>query len=404
MLKNADIVCLSYSTWEGPFTKSVVQLLSVLAEDNRVLYVEYPFTLKDLIWTLAGRKEAPVARMLGLRPRLEEQLTAGGTSLLTLVLPPVIPVNSIRNELIYKLVLKIDTRIIQRSLKRAMRWMGMKQPVIVNAYNPIFGEQLLGRLGEKATVYYCYDGFSKDRRGIRAWHADRSFSAKADGIIVSSDFLGKEKLAFNGRVATVKNGVDFEKFSPSARSGPGPAGRRPKIGYIGSIDQRFDLETVEHTVKGLPEFDFEFTGDVRNEAVKAALGSYPNVTFRPPVKASDVPNLLRDCDAGIIPYICNEVNKNVYPLKINEYLAVGVPVVLTRFADLPEFEGRAHFTDSPEAFRDALVTATASDSAELVSDRIAFARSNSWRARAAQFGDALERFSTTPDTHSTTTN
>jgi hypothetical protein len=28
----------------------------------------------------------------------------------------------------------------------------------------------------------------------------------------------------------------------------------------------------------------------------------------------------------------NEVNKNIYPLKINEYLAVGVPVVMTAFA------------------------------------------------------------------------
>ena len=404
MLKNTDIVCLSYSTWEGPFTKSVVQLLSVLAEDNRVLYVEYPFTVKDLIWAMAGRKEAPVARMLGLKPRLQEKRTATGATLLTLVMPPVLPVNAIRNEWLYRLVLKIDTRICRRSLKRAMKWIGMKKPVMVNAYNPIFGEQLQGKLDEKATVYYCYDGFSKDRRGIRAWHADRTFSAKVDGIIVSSDFLGKEKLAFNPRVATVKNGVDFEQFSPSARSGPGPTGNRRKIGYIGSIDQRFDLETVEFAVKGLPEFDFEFTGDVRNEAVKEALGGYPNVAFRPPVKASAVPQLLRGCDAGIIPYICNEVNKNVYPLKINEYLAVGVPVVLTRFADLPEFEGRALFAASPAEFREALATVTASDTPELVRDRIAFARSNSWRARAALFGEALERFSINPATHSATTN
>ena len=392
MLQNENIICVSYSTWEGPYTKSVVQLMSLLGQNNRVLYVEYPFTVKDLVYTLLGKQQAPVARMLGLKPRAIVKKTAEGAEVLNWVLPPMIPVNAIKNEKPYRILLNIDTWIYRRSLRRAIKKFNMGNPVVVNAYNPIFGEQLLGKLNEKASIYYCYDGFSKDRRGIRAWDADRCFSETADGIIVTSDFLKEQKLQANRNVIAVKNGVDFAMFNREAKKEPAPAGIRRKIGYIGSIDQRFDLETVEFAVKDLPGYDFEFIGDVRNPGVKSRLEQYPNVTFLPPVKPAEVPERLKQCDAGIIPYICNEINKNVYPLKINEYLATGVPVVLTKFAKLPEFNGQVHFAATAEEFRDAIVAATENDSKEKIKSRIGFASSNSWISRAEEFSAAIVDF------------
>jgi hypothetical protein len=53
-------------------------------------------------------------------------------------------------------------------------------------------------------------------------------------------------------------------------------------------------------------------------------------------------------DLGIIPYKMNEVNRNIYPLKINEYLAVGVPVVMTAFADLTDFKSTVKAASSRE--------------------------------------------------------
>jgi hypothetical protein len=55
-------------------------------------------------------------------------------------------------------------------------------------------------------------------------------------------------------------------------------------------------------------------------------------------------------DLGIIPYKMNEVNRNIYPLKINEYLAVGVPVVMTAFADLTDFKSTVKAASSREFF------------------------------------------------------
>ena len=46
MLKGKNIICISQTTWHGEFTKSTVQLLSLLAKNNNVVFIEYPFTVK----------------------------------------------------------------------------------------------------------------------------------------------------------------------------------------------------------------------------------------------------------------------------------------------------------------------------------------------------------------------
>jgi hypothetical protein len=101
---------------------------------------------------------------------------------------------------------------------------------------------------------------------------------------------------------------------------------------------------------------------------------------------------LHRCDAGIIPYICDEINKNVYPLKINEYLAVGVPLVITDFAKLSDFDEYVKVAKSKEEFHEYLVHELATDNAAKIQARIWFASKNSWQARAKQFAQAIADF------------
>ena len=393
-MKNENILCICNTTWDGPYTKSVVQLTSLLALNNRVLFVEYPFTIKDMLFTWLGKQHAPVGRMLGLKKRFELKITKEGAKVFTWIIPPIIPVNAIQNKRIFEMVLKIDSFIYRCSLKKALKKLHMTEPVLINAYNPVFGESLIGKVGQKADIYYCYDGFLTDRRGIKAWQADREYSKIADGIIVTSDYLKDQKMQFNKKVATVKNGVDFNVFNLKAKTNINPTTNRRKIGYIGSIDQRFDIETVVFAVENLPDCDFEFIGDVRNAEVKSVLEQYSNVRFLPPIKPNEVPERLNKCDVGIIPYLCTEINKNVYPLKINEYLAVGVPVVITRFADLPEFSEFVSCASNKEEFRNSLVEVLKNDNSAQIKRRIEFARSNSWESRAELFSNEVSSFLT----------
>jgi len=392
MNSRQNIVCVSNTTWEGFYTKSTVQLMSLLAKKNTVLFVEYPFTLKDMLSTILGNGRAPVSRMLGFKKRLVIVQTNFDTTVHHLVIPPMLPVEFIKIESVYNLLLKFNSIIYAWSIRRTLRKLKMDNPVCVNAYNAIYGKTLLGRLNEKLHLFYCYDGPNTGRYGQKAVLADQSFAHQVDGVIVTSEFLATSLREFNPEIAVVKNGVDFNIFNQSAKTELNKLGTRKKVGYIGSLDQRFDIDTIEYSVKQLPGYDFEFIGELMNKTVEQRLSGYPNVKFMPPVKPNEVPGLLQKCDVGLIPYICNEYSKNIYPLKINEYLSVGVPVVLTSFADLPEFNEIVSFTTGKESFCEAIVRAIESDNLENIMKRIQFAEMNSWENRAELFGDLIDKF------------
>lgn len=392
MLKGKNIICISQTTWHGEFTKSTVQLLSLLAKDNNVVFIEYPFTIKDVIMSVLGKQKAQVSRMLGFKKRLQEITTDNGSKVKHLVMPPVLPVDFLNNESLFKTFFGINIAIYKNQILKVIKKHQLNDPIIITAYNPMYGLPMIGKLNEFLNIYYCYDGMDTRRHKARIYKIEEEFSKKVDGIITTSDYLNNEKKKFNSNSYVVKNGVDFNLFKPFAKKDVTPINSTKKVGYIGTLDQRFEIDIVEYAVKELPEVQFEFTGYLINQLVKERLSKYKNVAFFNPINANDVPELLAKSDVGIIPYKMDEVNKNIYPLKINEYLAVGVPVVMTAFANLTDFTDVVKVANTKEEFVNHIKEELKLDNATLITKRISFAEKNSWEGRAKEFGSILEKF------------
>lgn len=389
MITGQHIVCISNTTWNGPFTKSTVQIMSRLAVDNKLIFTEYPFTIKDVLFALLKKGHAPWQRILGLKKRISEITTDQGSVIYQLVVPPVLPCDFIKNDVLFRFIFAINTSIYLRSLKRAMKVLGMKDVISISAYNPYYGLTLRNKLNEKLNIYYSYDGPNIRRHGRRVLTIDSKYAAIADAVITTSDFLATDKRKYNAQCFVVKNGVDFDAFRKHARVEPFKSDT-VTVGYIGSMDFRFDIGMVEAAVQALPGYQFHFTGIVRNAAIQDRLEHFANVSFFPPVKSEDVPALLGSYNAGIIPYLQNEINKNIYPLKINEFLAVGVPVIMSRFADLPEFEGMADTVNDAAEFIQRIRFQVENDDSQKRNSRIGFASENSWDRRAEEFSDIME--------------
>jgi teichuronic acid biosynthesis glycosyltransferase TuaH len=390
MLQGENIICIANTSWFGKYAKSTVQLLERLAAHNNVLFVEYPYTMKDVYATIRGLQDAPVKRMLRLDHPLKKIRTNVGTEVLSLVIPPAIPVFFLKNERLFRFFFSLNVFIYKRTVQKAITKAGFHNPIVITAYNPIYGNSLIGEFDEKAHIYYCYDGVESAFFGKRIYTIEEEFARRVDGIITTSDFLNEAKSRFNPNCFVVKNGVDFPVFVKHAKKQP-HCNVRKKVGFIGSLDPRFDIDTVEYAISKLPEYDFEFTGDMRNQAMKSRLQRYKHVTFYDPVSPNDVPKLLATSDVGMIPYLVNEVNRNIYPLKINEYLSVGVPLVMTPFAVLPEFDGLVSVSSDKEDFVRKLRDEVENDSKEKIELRIDFASTNSWEARTDLFGDKIKK-------------
>ncbi len=391
MLKDKNIICISYTTWEGEYTKSTVQLLSLLAFHNNVVFIEYPRTYKDLINGILGKNNSPVKRMLGLDKRVKTITSDLGSKVKHVVTPPMLPTGSVKNESLLNRFYKWNTNTYRRMVRKIQKRYKLKDSIILTAFNPVYGLAMIGKLDEHTNIYYCYDGMDLNRNNARTIELEKEFCKKVDGIITTSDYLNDDKKQYNQNSVVVKNGVDYDLFVPHAKKTVN-TGTKKVVGYTGSLDYRFDIDLIEYAAQQLPDYNFEFTGGILNQKVVDRLAKYENIIFHPAVHASEVPALVAKFDVGIIPYVLSEINKNIYPLKINEYLAIGVPVVMTEFAVLKDFESIANVTQSKEAFVDQIRNQVENDNEELIKERIAFAKSNSWDSRAELFGNYINEF------------
>ncbi len=71
------------------------------------------------------------------------------------------------------------------------------------------------------------------------------------------------------------------------------------------------------------------------------LKKQKNIKFFGQISHEKIPETLSNFDVGIIPYKVNLFTNSIYPLKLNEYLAAGLPVISTGIKTILEFN-KAH--------------------------------------------------------------
>jgi len=164
------------------------------------------------------------------------------------------------------------------------------------------------------------------------------------------------------------------------------------IGYTGSLEYRTNIDLLNGIADGHPDKILCIVGPVYSEeAIISGLFDKPNVLYCGSKRLDKLPAYLRFMDCMIIPFKCNKLTSSIYPLKINEYLAAGKPVVSTGFsAEIRSFSDIIGIADDIGSFNSLINDAINNDSAELIDNRMVRAGKNSWKVRVAQFWKILE--------------
>jgi teichuronic acid biosynthesis glycosyltransferase TuaH len=392
-LKPKNIVCFALPAWEADYLRSTVELMKGVAANNLVLYVDYAYTVSDLIKGIFGKKEFDWKRLIGLKKRLRRISGDDGTGLFVLSLPPVFPSFIIKSSKIFKMANRLNAAITGYYINRAIKKLQMGDIIGFNSFQPFLGNYWKIK-NLKFTVYYIYDDFSSVPffQGFAAIE-ERKFIAKANLVIVSSDELKKRKRQINKPIEVVNNGVHFSSFFNNIKSRKLNDGYIKTVGYTGTMDNRIDIDLLEAVVMKMPGVRFLFIGKVREQYIYDRLLKYINVCFEPPVPTEKIPYMQRQVDAGIIPYVCNELTAAIYPLKANEYLAMGLPVVITPFASLGEADDVIYIASHAAAFVNSLKLALHENDDPLKQRRIAIARKADWKERSTQLMDLIDTYS-----------
>lgn len=382
------IICLSQTTWKGDFQKAVVQLMTELSVRHRVLFVDYLYTAKDI---LAGHHDVPVRQIL-FGDSLKKIDNQPGEDLYVWTPPVILPINKLTAKA-HDHFLQWNISRVVGSLRSLMKRLNMHRPLVINAFNPVIGLPMLGQLNECATIYYCFDeittaGDWMSRHGQRY---EDVYMQRVDAVITTSETLRQAKSLVQPNTYCVKNGANFDLFNQTRQLAQQHPPAKPVVGYLGSADNRIDIDLIAHCARSLPNVEFQFIGEVHEPLLPQRLKGFPNVTFIPPHQPADLPPLLAKWRVGIIPFVCNKHTYTIYPLKINEYLAAGLPVVATPFSLLDDFDKVIEIADTSERFVEALKRALADNNAQQVQQRVDMAQRNSWTERAHEFDAVIRR-------------
>jgi glycosyltransferase involved in cell wall biosynthesis len=207
----------------------------------------------------------------------------------------------------------------------------------------------------------------------------------ADQVIIHSTTLFEKKGKLNPRSLLVPNGVDYRSFATPCKEPvdlqPVP---HPRMGYVGIIKGQLDLELLVALARRHSQWSFVMVGPQGNLGKQAAfaqeLSRLPNVYFLGLKPVDALPAYVQHFDVGLLCYRVTDYTKFIYPLKMHEYLATGLPVVGSPIPSVLEFSDVvtiARTTDEwSTALKDSL--APAAGSAEHVEARRRVARRYDW--------------------------
>jgi GT2 family glycosyltransferase len=244
------------------------------------------------------------------------------------------------------------------------------------------------RFGWKV-VYDCLDdhaAFPANRRGVLA-AAEENLVRSADLVVATSEPLREKLRTIRPDVALLGNAADIETFGDLAD--PAPAPGRLTVGYAGAVDDWFDDELVAEAARLRPDWRFEIAG--AREGRNRDVSRFPaNVVFLGERPFGEMPQVRGRFDVEMIPFRLGPLTHATDPVKLYEALAAGRGVAATRMAALAPLAERGLVRLAGSAAElVAALEAEAAAGPEVVARRRAFARQNTWAARAEELSRRL---------------
>lgn len=377
------IICHSLPSWDAPYSKSTVELMLHLDGDEDVLFLDYAYTWKDVFLS----KHAPVKQILGVKNRLRYYNRKKQGVVKVLSLPPILPTNSIKLAWLSKRIERMNTLVLKTFIRKWMKKLSIKKPIVINAQNPVQGLSLSSVFDPSQLIYYSYDNMQEmDWISEKGIEAEALFTSKVDSIITTSNALSEKFKKTHPMVKTIHNGVNDAIFYER----PTRLEDTTYIDYLGAVDNRLDFNLLQSVFKTFPMYVFRFVGPVKDKEYEQLLISNKNVRLLGAISQHDAAEVLASSSLCIIPFVSNDFTNYIYPLKINEYLSMGKPVVSTNFADLDQFKSIISITQSQEEFALAIQNELDANTPSKQDKRLNFASKNTWTHRSLELKEQLQ--------------
>ncbi len=400
MLRDSDIIIFSLSRWDAPYSSPSFSLAKEFAKTNNVFYIDHPFSVKDFLLNfrspaVQSRKDA---LLLGRNIyRKSEKFPAR----LTIVTPRMtLPINFLPEGKLYNSLSKWNDRIIFNAIRQTIHDFNIGKFIFFNAFDPYFCRDFPPDVQPAKKVYQSMDDLTQvpytSRHGTRL---EEDIIRKFDITLTTSQELRRLKLKFSDQVYFHPNAADFSSFQRALTEifpRPTeliPAEGRTIIGYTGNIESRIDYQLLKKIIEDHPDKMIVMVGPLTSPEYRTiGLTAYSNVITTGAKTIDQLPAYLQYFDCALIPFKKNTLTRSIYPLKVNEYLAAGRPIVATDFSeDIRSFGDVIYIGRTHSEFVELIDVAIRENNSARIQARTAVANTNTWAARVEQFWEFLEK-------------
>ena len=221
--------------------------------------------------------------------------------------------------------------------------------------------------------------------------------AKADVVFTGGPSLYRVTRDRHANCHCFSSSVEAAHFAQAATALTEPADQaglpRPRLGFYGVIDERFDLDLLSAVAAMRPAWQFVMVGPVV-KIDPAQLPRRANIHYPGQKGYAELPAYLSGWDVALLPFARNDSTRLISPTKVLEYMAALKPIVSTRIADIAEpYGAMVGLADTAPEF----VAACERALTETPSEKIARERQfrgvlarTSWDSTAAAMAELVE--------------
>lgn len=399
MHADLDIIYFTLFPWDNAYSSVSLSFTREFAKNNRVFYINHPYSIKDFIkgWNQPMVKARRKDMLLN---RMRYETIPEMPNVIAVQPPLTVPINWLEPGKNYDRWFQFNNRIIFNTIRQVIQDYGIKNFVYLNCFNPYYAGALPKELGAKLSMYQCIDDMTEEeytaKHGARV---EEEAMRNSDIAFVTSRNLLRLKKHLNPNTYVLHNAVDISIFEKALES-PLP---RPKelvgvkgkiIGFTGNINEyRLDYPLFRQIAEQHPDKTLVLVGPLNSDCYKVhGLDEIPNVILTGGKHITELPAFLQHFDVAIIPFLKNKLTASIYPLKINEYLAAGKPVIATNFSeDIRSFADVVYIAENDENFVQSIDKAIGENSSALIEQRVLTAKQNTWTERVKQFWDIVDK-------------
>lgn len=394
MIKGRDIVIVGQQPWDIEIGSNCKNIAIEFSKYNRVLYVNAPL---DRISLLKGHADSKIIKRKNIINHKETGLIKINDFMWNLYTDTIIEsINWIRIHKIFCFLNKINNQRFANSILKALKELGFNNFILFNDNDIFRSFHLKEMLKPAVSVYYSRDFMVSE--GYWKRHGEKLeplLIAQADVCVANSTYLADYCGRFNPNSYYVGQGCELDLFlNFNSISLPKDVTDIPgiRIGYVGALNSvRLNIELLIAIAKSNPEWSLILVGPEDEAFSQSEIHLISNVHFLGPKNPSLLPDYINSFDVCLNPQNINQLTIGNYPRKIDEYLAMGKPVVATSTPFMEAiFYGYTYLAKSETDYFILIDKAIKENTDEKAQKRKKFAATHTWENSVAEIYKAIE--------------